>query len=102
MLPGDPLLGNRVIIRFDRETEEIVRVVVAGEISQDGEPLKDREGVAVVVDDGRDAAVGVERRVPGGLLRVFGDVDRLVGVGGAVGGGELFEEDGGFDAVGGA
>jgi hypothetical protein len=46
-----------------------------------------------VVDDGGDAAVGVEGRVPGLLLRVLGDVDGLDGVVGAVGFFEFFEED---------
>lgn len=93
MLPGHPLLGDRVVVRLDGEAEAVLRVVVAGEIGQDGEPLKDGETTSVVVDDGRDAAVGVEGRVPGLLLRVLGDVDGLVGVGGAVGVLELLEED---------
>lgn len=102
MLPSHPLFGDRVVVRLDGEAEAVLRVVVAGEVAQDGEPLKDGEAAAVVVDDGRDAAVGVEGRVPGLLLRVLGDVDGLVGVRGAVGFLELLEEDRGLDAVGGA
>jgi hypothetical protein len=80
----------------------VVRVVVPRQVAQDGEPLEDGEGAAVVVDDGGDAAVGVEGRVPGLFLGVFADVDALGRVGLVEGILELFEEDGGFDAVGGA
>lgn len=102
MLPRHPLLGDRVIVGFDGEAELVLRVVVPGEVAQDGQPLEDGEGGAVVVDDGGDAAVGVEGGVPGLFLRVLADVDGLDCVGLVVGRFELFEEDGGFDAVGGA
>jgi hypothetical protein len=102
VLPGHPLLGDRVVVRVDREAELVLWVVVPRQVAQDGEPLEDGEGAAVVVDDGGDAAVGVEGRVPGLFLGVFADVDALGRVGLVVGFLELFEEDGGFDAVGGA
>jgi hypothetical protein len=78
----------------------VLRVVVADEVGEDGQRLEDGEAVAVVVDDGGDAAIGIERRVPGLLLRVLGDVDGLEGVRFAVGFLELLEQDGGLDAVG--
>ena len=102
MLPGDPLLLDRVLVRVGRGAEPVVRVVVPREVGQDGEPLEHGEAAAVVIDNRGDAAVGVEGGVPGLLLGVFGDVDGLEGVGGAVGFFELLEEDGGFVAVGGA
>lgn len=55
-----------------------------------------------MVDDGGDAAVGVEGCVPGLFLDVLADFDGLDCVLFAVGFFELFEEDGGFDSVGGS
>lgn len=99
MLPGHPLLGDRIIVRLHGEAELVLRVVVAGEVGQDGQRLEDGEAVAVMVDDGGDAAVGVEVCVPRLLLGVFANVDGLEGVLLAVGFLELFEEDGGLDAI---
>lgn len=100
MLPGHPLLADGVVVRVDGEAEPVLRVVVARQVGQDGEPLEDGEAAAVVVDDGGDAAVGVEGRVPRLLLRVLVDVDRLDRVVLAVGLLELLEEDGDLVAVG--
>lgn len=99
VLPGHPLLGDGIVVRVDGEAEPVLRVVVAREVGQDGDALEDGEPAAVVVDDGGDAAVGVERRVPGLLLRLLGDVDALDGVFGPVGCLQLFEEDRDFVAV---
>ncbi len=77
----------------------MLRVVVTGEVEQDGHRLEDGEAVAVVVDDGGDAAIGAESRVPGLLLSVLGDVDGLERVGFAVGFLELLEKDGSLDAI---
>jgi hypothetical protein len=102
VLPGDPLLGDGIVVRVDGEAELVLGVVVAGEVLQNGESFEDGKAAAVVVDDGGDAAVGVEGRVPRLFLGVFADVDGLDRVLLAVGFLELFEEDGDFPAVGGS
>jgi len=102
VLPGHPLLGDRVVVRIDREAEFVFRIVVSGEIGQDSQPFEDGEAIAVVVDNSRDAPVGVERRVPGLLLDVLADVDGLVGVLLPVDFLELFQKNGGFEPVRGA
>lgn len=101
MLPTDPLLRLAVLVRVDGEAELVLRVVVPREVEQDGDALEDGEAVAVVVDDGGDAAVGVEGRIPRLLLRVLRYVDALPGVLQTVGGFELLEQDGDLDTVGG-
>ena len=55
-----------------------------------------------MVDDGGDAAVGVDGRVPGLFLDILGDINALPDVLQPVGFLELLEDDGGFVAVGGA
>lgn len=101
VLPPDPGLCAGVVVRVGGEGEAVVRVVAAGEVGEDGAALEDVEAVVVVVDDGRDAAVGVGRGgEPGLLLDVCADVDGVGGVGQAVEVFELLEEDAGLPAVG--
>lgn len=105
MLPADPLLRDGVVVRLVGEAELVLRVVVLGQVGQDGGALEDGEVVPVVVDDGGDAAVGVDPGEPFLLLRALGDVDGLVGDPGGlvpVGLPELLEEDADLVAVGGA
>ena len=102
MLPRDPLLGDRVIVRVDGEAELVLRVVVARQVEEDGETLEDGEVMAVVVDNGGDAAIGVDGDEPRLLLGVLGDVDGLERELGAVGLLELLQEDADLDAVGGS
>lgn len=78
----------------------MVRVVVARQVRQDGEALEDGEVAAVVVHNGRDAAVGAQGREPGLLLRVLHNVDGLPGVFETVCLLELFEHDGRLVAIG--
>lgn len=102
MLPADPLLGFAVLVAVDGEAELVIRVVVASEVKEDGDALENGETAAVMVDDGGDAAVRVQGRVPWLLLRALADIDGLPGVVEAVGVPELLEEDGGFVAIWGA
>lgn len=102
MLPRDPLLGDRVIVRVDGEAELVLRVVVARQVEEDGETLEDGEVMAVVVDNGGDAAIGVDGGEPRLLLGVLGDVDGLEGELGAVSLLELLQENADLDAIGGS
>lgn len=85
VLPADPGLGAGVVIALDVEGELVVRVVAAGEVGEDGAALEDGEAAVIVVDDGGNAAVGVEGDEPGLLLDVLRYVDGLGGVGEVVG-----------------
>lgn len=98
MLPRDPLLTSAQIIHI-RKAELVIGVVVPRQISQDGRSLEDGEIVAVVVDDGGNAAIGTDFGEPGLLLDVLHDVDALKGVLQPVGCLQLLEDDGGFVAV---
>jgi hypothetical protein len=80
VLPADPGLGAGVVVRVYGEGELVFRVVLAGEVAEDGVALKDVEVVVVVVDNGGDAAVGVDGDEPRLLLDVGANVDGLVGV----------------------
>jgi len=77
-------------------------IVVAREVAEDSIPLENGKVGSVVVDNGGDAAVGVDGREPRLLLRVLADVDGLPRVVQPVGFLELLQEDGRFVAVGGA
>lgn len=70
-------------------------VVVLGQVQEDGAGLEDGERAACVVDDGGDAAVGIDFAKGGGFLLVGAEVNGRGGVGDA----ELFEEDGDFLTV---
>lgn len=102
VLPAHPLLSNTVIVRVVGERELVFRVVVLGQIGQDGQALEDGKAVPIVVDDSRNSTIRANRRVPRLLLRVLHDVDSLPGVFLAVGVLELLEEDGGLEAIRGA
>ena len=78
------------------EAEAEVFVVLFGEVEQDGAGLEDGEVVAVVVDDGGDAAIRIDFEERFRLLFVFGEVNGGRGVGDA----EFFEEDANFLTVG--
>lgn len=101
VLPADPAVGAGVVVAVDGEREFVFGIVLAREVRQDGAAFEDGEVVVIVVHDGGDPAVGVDGGEPWFLLGVGADVDGLGGVGEAVGVLELFEEDGGFPAVGG-
>ena len=77
MLPGHPLLCDAVVVRLVGEAQLVVRVVVLGQVAEDGEALEDGEVAAVMVDDGGNTAVWTDGCVPGLLLRILHDVDRL-------------------------
>jgi ketosteroid isomerase-like protein len=70
VLPADPRLGAGVVVAVDGEREEVLGVVAPGEVAQDGVALEDGEVAVVVVEEGRDAAVGVDGGEPGLLLDV--------------------------------
>lgn len=102
VLPAHPGLAAGVVVVVGGEGEEVVAVVAAGEVAEDGDALEDAEAVVVVVDDGGDAAVGADGGEPGLLLDAAADVDGLGGVLQAVGVLELLEEDGDLVTVGSA
>ena len=102
MLPSNPRLGAGVVIVVNLEGELVLRIVLPGQVAQNSIALEHGEVAVVMVDQDRDAAVGVEGSEPRLLLDVLADVDGLHGVVLAIGVPQLLEEDGGFDAVGGA
>lgn len=102
VLPSNPRLGAGVVIVVNVEGELVLGIVLPGQVAQNSITLEDGEVAVVVVNQDRDAAVGVEGSEPRLLLDVLADVDGLHGVVLAVGVPQLLEEDGGFDAVGGA
>lgn len=74
MPENEPLVGLAELT-FILEVQSVFRVVVAGKVNQDGGGFHDGErGRLVVVDEDRDAAVGVEAEEPFLLLFVRGDV----------------------------
>lgn len=102
VLEADPRLGPRVVVRVDGPGEEVLGVVATRQVSQDGVALKDGQALVVVVDNGGDAAVGVDGREPGLLLHVCANVAALPCILEAVCLFELLQQDAGLDAVGGA
>ena len=60
-----------------RVRDLVVRIVLLGEVLEDGAGFEDADLLAVGegVGDGGDAAVGVDFEEPGFFLGVFGDVD---------------------------
>lgn len=94
VLPAHPLLADRVVVAVDGKAQLVLRVVVARQVRQDGDAFEDGKVAAVVVHNGRDAAVGAQGREPGLLLCVFHDVNGLPGVLKAVRLFELLEQDG--------
>jgi len=99
MLPSNPLLTPAQVI-WIREAEFMLWVIMSRQIRQDCRAFEDREVVAVVINDCRDAAVGREFREPGLLLDVLHDVDALVDILLTIGGFQFLEDDGGFVAIG--
>lgn len=84
------------------EAEAAVRVVAAREVGQDGAALEDGEVGVVVVDNGGDAAVGVDVGELGLLLDVLAYIDGLGRILQPVSLLELLEQDADLEAFGGA
>src|SRR5437879_6747800 len=90
-LEHDPLDDRRATLAVGRqETPGLL-----GQVDQDGARLEDREVALVAVDDGGDAAAGVELQVPGLLLLAVLQADGAH----AVGHPQLLEQDGDLPAV---
>ncbi|KAL1848130.1 hypothetical protein VTK73DRAFT_10211 [Phialemonium thermophilum] len=94
--PSQPLLDGGVVVRPDGEAEGVIRVVVPGQVAQDGRQLADDERVARAVQDGGDLRAGRDRlEVPARHdADLRGRIKDVSGVGGAVSLPQVFEEYG--------
>lgn len=102
VLEADPRFRTRVVVGVDGEREEVLGVIAARQVPEDGVALEDGEVVVVMVHKGGDAAVGVDGREPRLLLHVGADVAALPCVLETVCLFELLQQDASLDAVGGA
>jgi len=100
----DPLEHDALVVAPGREEEEAFGVVLANEVEKDSGGFKDAERLWLVfaVDENRDATVGIESDEPRLLLTVGGEIDPLdvVVYDVAIGGLELFEQNGHLVSVG--
>lgn len=78
-MPEDEPLGGLARLELVPEAEVVLGVVVLGEVEQDGGGLEDGEwGGLVVVDQDRNAAIGVKAEEPLLLLLVGGNIAALM------------------------
>lgn len=77
MLPANPALGPSVVIVIYREGETILWVITTCEVAQNGVSLKYAQTIIVMINQGRDAAIGIDGGKPRLLLDVFANVNSL-------------------------
>ena len=101
-MPKEQPLQTLIALELVLEAEPILPIRKFQQVQQLGRGLHDGERRGLrVVDDDRDAPVRVQAQEPFFLLLVGRDTDQRGGKFGAVGGGELFEENLHFLPIGG-
>lgn len=100
MLPGNPLLDIAVLKILLVEVKELLGVVEALEVGEDGRALHDGMAALVVVDENGNSTVGTQLGEPGLLLGVLHDVDGLDGIVQSICFLELFKKNVNLVAVG--